>query len=285
MSTTTSRTSRASSGPGMVPTRQQLDELDALLQRMLALPVHQADDAVDGPALGDHADGLKGPPPRPQPILPPEPDPVPERTYPPAYMVVEDSMPPMGEPVPGGRHDLVEGGVPADPVQEQAAARLREEEQGPAWIPFQSAWQPSAQTWGPLAETWRAARPPEPDPQPPHPPVMPAWVPPPPLPPSLQPDAPSVFTQTVVVNDTPSSPELPAAPAESQPAAAPARVPVVLWPLVAFNACFDLCLWPLGPVGTFLRGATGRGLLGTVGALCLIGAAVVAALDGLGWTW
>src|SRR5262249_28260366 len=137
-------------------------------------------------------------------------------------------------------------------VQEQAQARLRQTADDP--IPFESSWQPSAQTWGPLAETWRQAHPT------PASPTIPVYVPPPA-------PTPSVWTQTVVISDAPSSAEMPAAAA---PPAAPATVPAtepapiprpatpaLLWPLVAFNACFDVPLWLLGPVGRWLRGPSG----------------------------
>jgi hypothetical protein len=270
MSTTTSRTSRA----GTVPTRQQLDELDALLQRMLELPVQPAD--TPPPVI----------PPRPAPRPPearpplastPRPaprTPEPPRSYPPSYMVVEDAGPPLDTPIPGGRHDLAEV-LPGDPVQEQAQARLRESAPDP--LPFESSWQPSAQTWGPLAESWRQTQPMHPTPASPS---IPVYVPPPT-------NAPSVWTQTVVLSDAPSSAEMPAAAA---PATEPAPVPrpdtpVVLWPLVAFNAFFDVFLWLLGPLGSWLRGPSGGKVFATIGVLGLIGAAAVAALDLFGWNW
>jgi hypothetical protein len=175
-------------------------------------------------------------------------------------MVVEDAGPPMETPIPG------------DPVQEQAQARLREASDDP--VPFESSWQPSAQTWGPLAETWRQTHPT------PASPSIPVYVPPPP-------QAPSVWTQTVVISDAPSSAEMPTA---AVPATEPAPIPrpdtpAFLWPLVAFNACFDVFLWPLGPVGRWLRGPSGGQVFAVIGLLGLIAAAGVAALDLFGWNW
>src|SRR5262245_33119701 len=43
------------SGAGNHPTRQLLDELDALMQRMLALPVHQLEEELRGAAVGTSA--------------------------------------------------------------------------------------------------------------------------------------------------------------------------------------------------------------------------------------
>ncbi|MGL4552170.1 MAG: hypothetical protein ACRC33_13400, partial [Gemmataceae bacterium] len=172
---------------------------------------------------------------------------------------------------PPSRYDPADG-MPADPVQEQAQARLRES--GDEEAPFESSWQPSAQTWGPLAETWRQNHPT------PASPSFPAYVPP-----SMSP-APSVWTQTVVISDAPSSHEIPS-PAPTPAPAPPARpdTPAFLWPLVAFNACFDVLLWPLGPAGGWLRGPSGGGVLATVGVLGLAGAAALAVLDGIGWNW
>src|SRR2546430_1891113 len=64
MSAPVARTSR-SSGGGVQATRQQLDELDALLQRMLDLPVTQADEPDPaGRARTPWTGG--GPPPGPE---------------------------------------------------------------------------------------------------------------------------------------------------------------------------------------------------------------------------
>ncbi|MFQ3593809.1 MAG: hypothetical protein SNJ82_11580, partial [Gemmataceae bacterium] len=133
MSTTTGRTS----GSG-VPTRQQLDELDALLKKMLELPVQPVEESP-----------LPPPPVIPiRPSLRPVPATEPIRSEPPGYTVVETASPEINTPR--------ETSLPADPVQEQAAARLREQAE---WQQYQSSWQPSAQTWGPLAETWRQTQP------------------------------------------------------------------------------------------------------------------------------
>src|SRR5262245_57772505 len=152
-------------GGGGHGARQQLDELDALLQRMLDLPVSRAE-----PEPEDEEP--------PVPVRParPEPSPAPERwassapmSYPASYMVVETATPPfLEEPAP----------QPPDRArwQRQAASRVHEpslppsdpvpepppSDEAPAtggdWVPLRSSWQPSAQTWKPLAETWEQAR-------------------------------------------------------------------------------------------------------------------------------
>jgi hypothetical protein len=292
-----STTGRVQGGGSLAPTRQQLDELDALLKRMLALPV--------------------APPPEPvaEPIPPSAPamrmaahleaTPIPERparAYPAPYLPDEEDQGrqdpfestelsrSLEPPVPGGRHDLVED-VPADPVQELARRRL--EEQPHEAPPFQSTWQPSAQTWGPLAETWRQARPVADEAAP-----VPARARPAVFPPIPAASGPSVQTETVEVQEYPpdSIPEpAPAvapipAPTPPAPEKKPSQPrsplpPVSLWPLIAFNAAFDVLLLPLGPVGAWLRRPSGGGLLAGTGLLCLLAAALLLAADWYGWSF
>ena len=269
---------------GQAPTRQQLDELDALLQRMLDLPVVPGSEPE-----------IPAPPraPWPAPSARPEAEPVASvRHFPASYMVVETPppyldalepgleptslpMPPIEPPVPGGRHDLVED-VPADPVQELARRRLGRE--NGEWVPFQSSWQPSAQTWGPLAETWRQTAPPEAELPPPrvHRPPSPPTIAELPVVPPPSPGAP--LGGVVVTEYPPSSGEIPAATAPSPPRS----TPMILWPAVAFNAVFDLLTLPLGG---WLRRPSGGGFLATVGVLCLAGAALLAFGEVLGWSW
>jgi hypothetical protein len=54
--------------------------------------------------------------------------------------------------------------------------------------------------------------------------------------------------------------------------------------LAAFNTTFDACLAPLGAPGRWLRGRTGRTVLGVVGLACLAAAAALIAADRFGWT-
>src|SRR5713226_5364032 len=100
-----SRRSNHMSTPTANPTRQQLDELDALLQRMLSLPLNQLDADVSNPPpppvrpappVGYSTTPASMPPP-PRPLAPPPPRPVvvaPPRPTPPP-------MPPRREPAPG----------------------------------------------------------------------------------------------------------------------------------------------------------------------------------------
>jgi hypothetical protein len=99
--------SRAETAPA--PTRQQLDELDALLQRMLELPVKDADEpeepavpnyvdpprrTVEPPAPRKEVRAAEANPSRKQPVPPSRTPTEPHlRAYPASYMVVETSAP------------------------------------------------------------------------------------------------------------------------------------------------------------------------------------------------
>src|SRR5437763_2906441 len=176
MSNSLARTTRGGAAGGTAPTRQQLDELDALLQRMLDLPVNHADEeALEPPAAARPTLPPRvaepEPPPSPRPgrfasegrwLAPP-----PEL---PSYVTVETasplhqerSAPPPGlgprvlsqppaddgfeDPVPGGRHDLEED-TPLDPTEE--LARLKARLAPPSYPPPAGAEQESGE-WVPL---------------------------------------------------------------------------------------------------------------------------------------
>jgi hypothetical protein len=208
------------------PTRQQLDELDALLRRMLDVP----ESAAAAPA-------------------PPE-------------------GPPAPPPGPAVSYRVIQQAAPSPP----GADAPPEEEQ---WVPLRSAWQPSPHTWGPLAESWQQAQagrgtpaPPrvEAPPPPPAPPAREGAIPPPIIRPV------SGFVQRL---PEPTGPEAPGGP------------PVSRWllPLVWCNRAFDALTAPLGAPGRWLRGRTGRAVLGAVGLVCLAAAVARAVADGIGWTW
>ncbi len=340
MSAPVARTPRTPGGSAQ-GTRQQLDELDALLQRMLSLPVNPNEEPTSvavapeeempaeeewipppqprvlAPALRIHEPApFQQPAPRPAPPLPP-------RSYPASYMIVETATSPYFDsrnepndaglgprmvgtpqppsspysfppPVPGGRHELVED-TPNDPIAEAARAQLSVSDES-EWVPLQSSWQPSAQTWKPLAETWEHTRdgvPPRPTL--PEPPMMP--TPPrlgdmsdwrnnviPPPPPGYE-----EMQRGALSAPQPTRPAAPAVvpvapPSPPAPVAPVARTPLVLAPVVWFNKGFDLMLLPFGPLGGWFRGQSGRTFLGTMGVLCLAGAIVLAVVEGFGWT-
>jgi hypothetical protein len=291
----TNRAASAGRPKSVQGTRQQLDELDALLQRMLDLPVTPDAAALERTREEEHPE--PEPMPMPAPVRParaPEPPrPPARRAYPPSYMVVETSTPPYLEqpeehheadlepkqiedprdrlfepPTPGGQHDF-DDEPGDDPLGDLARLRARlESQEGGDWVPLRSSWQPSEQTWKPLAETWEKAN----------------TIPPPP-------EAPPAWPQQR--EDQPASGEVPFEPAVPPvhtvvPSPEAPRPPAVLLPLVWFNQAFDVFLYPLGPLGSWLRRPSGRGVLGTLGLLCLVAAAALAAaaytgIEGLGW--
>jgi hypothetical protein len=235
------------------PTRQQLDDLDALLRRMLDLPVNSTTTTVEAPV--------------PQPLVPPseEGHPIRESSAPAppvSYVVVETTSKDAPEP---------ETATPAAPTS--AAAPV----EGEGWIPFRSSWQPSPQTWGPLADSWHQARAGRPSSSPAEP----------------TPDAPAPTPAPAAdMTPAPPSPvavPTPAAPPPRLPPLdltwRPAWQETLLAPLVWFNRAFDGCLMPLGRLGRVLCGSPGRTVLGFVGLACLA-AAVTRALTGgiLPWT-
>ena len=174
--------------PGKLnPTRQQLDELDALLQRMLELPVNTLDDeeqtedeeAVEEPSAPSFApatpviahDNLMRPAsphvsytvvetasPRPLPPasgFEPRPSLLTPRLVPvttPPEVVDEESEPfappPRSMPMPAP--------MPLRFAEPEAVPTPTPTE-GEMWVPLRSTWQPSAQTWQPLAESWHLA--------------------------------------------------------------------------------------------------------------------------------
>jgi hypothetical protein len=289
----TSLSSRSSTD--IQPTRQQLDELDALLQRMLDLPVNAAEAKPalrSEPATKETA----------QPTVTPD-----DRGRLEPRIL---SMPTRDATAPQA-HDA--GGAEADSDDEEA------------WVPLRSSWQPSAQTWGPLAKQWQEAqqtgqalpggrkrsKPPAPsDADDSTEPNSVRAAPAGPKEsdprheagdPEQQP-IPDKLSTAWQVDAHPAGEALERLPALKTllppPAIPPAEkrvepnfseeqppLPLGLWPLAAITAVFDGCLSLLGPVTKPLRTAGGKSFLGAVGLLCLAGAAALAALDWFGWTW
>jgi hypothetical protein len=82
-------------------------------------------------------------------------------------------------------------------------------------------------------------------------------------------------------------------PPDFQPSSRPSQlvrrhnkqIPARWWPLLIVNAVFDLCTFPLGRAGRWLRSPAGRTFLGLSGLALLAAAAVCAALGWSGWSW
>jgi uncharacterized coiled-coil protein SlyX len=297
------------------PTRQQLDELDALLQRMLELPVNKVEDAQPSEAE-DQAEETPPPPAPARASAPPPPLPSPianapgsprPSALPMAYVVVETASPrPLPrasgfEPRPSALAPRLVPVTPLDALEKEPEAAAPVEPspvptpapepapeappQAPptseeTWVPLRSTWQPSPQTWPPLADSWHQAKkaPPEPLPSP-HLETM--------LPREEPAETPAPVSRSVLELDSSDTPAVDALePKESPPSeAAPASEPLLLLPLLWFNQGFDACLAPLGAPGRWLCGPRGRQVLGIVGLTSLAAAIAIAVHAGMGWTW
>jgi hypothetical protein len=277
--------------------RQQLDELDALLKRMLELPVNRLDETDESEEIDEPPQAPAVRDVEPQPASPPV-----------SYMVVETASPRPIPPASGfePRQPLLAPRlVPVTPRPEPVAERpapipapepvpaiapAPEPEASPEaeqWVPLRSTWQPSAQTWQPLAESWRqahgglpsAATMPAPIPEPPVENTPPIEITLPLTPAPVQPVPPPVRMPAPPV-ETPAEPRL-RLTAED----APPSVPRLLMPLLWFNQGFDACLAPLGAPGRWLCGPSGRQLLGIIGLLSLAAATAILVAAGMGWSW
>jgi hypothetical protein len=232
------------------PTRRQLDELDALLQRMLDLPVDNGDTLDAGPL----------------PSAPPV-----------SYTTTEEPEPPRMIDFHALKQKMA---TPAAPPETNDKDKKDED----SWVPLSSTWQPSSLTWKPLAQSWQQtaaapSREAEEKKEPAQsaagaPRATPAWEAIPEREIAPVPDIADAYRLKA---------EDPKPPADDRPAAEPIR----WWalPLVAFNWCFDLLLLPFGPVGRFFRGRSGRFGLGAIGLYCLLAALGVLFADWIGWTW
>jgi hypothetical protein len=296
---TTSVTTRAAGK--LNPTRQQLDELDALLQRMLELPVQPAEKPEQAKAEEPAEEPPPPPPPRKVEVekrkeeketsvpsystyrLPPAAVP------PVSYMFVETASPRPLPPASGFEPRppmLTPRLLPVTPPPETPASPppVQEPTEGEAWVPLRSTWQPSAQTWPPLAESWHQANsgaPPVAAPGPidhsrPNP--MPPVSAEPAIPVEL-PASETLIETPKAESRTPSEPQLSLSDEN-----APSTVSWPLLPLVWFNQGFDACFVPFGAPGRWLCGR-GRGVFGFLGLACLAVAAAIAVGTGMGWSW
>jgi hypothetical protein len=270
-------------------TRQQLDELDALLQRMLALPLNPPEQEPAPVAHAPGSPGLTSPgSPEPPAILAP---PLPE--VPPAVARNWRIDPPA--PVPVSAPHLLPEPVADDPPVSSTPP--------PAPLPVQ----PVAAPEPPLAPT---LPPPEPEPELIVPPV--GWVPEPepelprpiielpnraarptpaPTPGAHAPGSPgrapgSPGRAPGSPGRAPGSPgRAPGSPGRapgSPGSAPPVGVMPILWPLVAFNWVFDVVCGLFGPPGRLLRSGPAKNLLGGAG-LGLLAYTAAAVAQQHGW--
>ena len=207
---------RVPAAPVERETSALLDELDALLQRMLALP-------VDGRSLPENVSLITVAEAAPEPLVaystPPPP---------PSPLVAPDDL--FFQSLSGGQNADALAPPPGPPV-----------------------------SLGPLRAMDERS--------------VPSSTSPPPLPPALAPDLLDLKGRT--------RPELP-----------PSREPAPLWdlpwwayPLAWGNTAFDGCTRLLGGPGRWLRGPSGKTLLGWAGLAMLAVAGGLALHDWFGWTW
>jgi len=238
------------------PMRQQLDELDALLQRMLSLPVNSLSGTEDGPVRESPL------PPRPvktmhkffqsaeQPSSPPKP--------------VADTKAPLPPPV-DETPAPPRGATAATPVPASAAATSMEPSPGeeatsvvstPSIVLPSVAPMPRAAS-GKARETPRARE----------------WAPPL-LPADAQPE------ETII-------PEKPSPFLARHEARLREQHRMAPWlvPLSWINGLFDRCAIALGRPGLWLVRSEARELLGWMGMGLLVAAAIILVGDWFGWTW
>jgi hypothetical protein len=304
---TTSVTTRAAGT--LNPTRQQLDELDALLQRMLELPVHplekseqaKTEEPAEAPpppaAIQGERQASAGRSIRHQPAdagRSPNVYRLPIDALPPvSYTVVETASPRPLPPASGFEprpSTLTPRLLPVTPPPETPVSPppVAEASEAETWVPLRSTWQPSASTWPPLAESWHQANSgatplaapgpiadSRPNPTPPQS-AEPAI--------NVEKSVPVPAGETVIgtenaENQAPGGPQLSVSAQD-----APSAVSWPLLPLVWFNQGFDACLAPFGAPGRWLCGR-GRVVLGFIGLACLAAAAAIVANTGMGWSW
>jgi hypothetical protein len=307
--------------PAVQSTRQQLDELDALLQKMLALPV--------APSEAEAEEEVAETPAQP-PVLPSAPvenpllprrvslRPIPQ----PAETPAEVEQPTTTGPAFGPRLVQPDQAVPVREIPQP------EEDLPQDWVPLRGHWQPSAQTWGPLAEIFKQQQQgqqpgsdQDEDPeavrdtvripipgmngtyplQPTLPVPLPGMLPLPETCPPVE-EQPVSSAEAMArlelarrasapPNPVPTPPPPPPAPLSTEllpkaqkPASPAGRVNLVLFPLVALNTVYDVGTYPLGPIGRWLRDG-GRGALAMLGGVFLVATTAILALDWFEWTW
>jgi hypothetical protein len=292
---------------GTRPTRQRLDDLEALLQRMLDLPAEAKASPVTGEPVQANRPALTllvppvtsyaAPEEASQPVseaasTPPDaasPEPAPASVRAPEALAHQPAQP-VAAPTEPVAATLTMPTAAATPAQPPATASSRAEQRAEPgakedWVPFSSNWRPSSQTWAPLRETWQKARAPE---------ASPSAAPRPSAAGSSSPaGSPESAGKSLSLPTTLAKVEQAAAADDHNPpvatAAAPAPdlPPLPLWvkPLAWLNGGFDWLVQPLGPAGRWLRARNGKDMLGLVGILALAMAAGLMVADWYGWTW
>ena len=245
------------------PTRQQLEELDALLQRMLSLPVNQSH-------------------PQPAPMPPPPPAP-PVAAPPPAAATYTFTSPPPGRPV------APRPAVPPRPVPAMPRRHIEVAPGDNSWnVPLPAAGVSVYGQWpggvDPLTAAARTALAPPPAPAPAPPGTLRVATIPSPDEQNRSRDNPPPMQrlrQESMMNEM-------AAPnsAVYPQAAQTPRLPVQLWPVVALDWTLGKALGLLlGPPGRWLGQGSGKFVVGWCGVLMLCGAIAWGVVDYFGLSW
>lgn len=232
-------------------TRQQLDELDALLQRMLSIP-----SAAEPPAPDPDAEDTFAP-------LPP--------TLPPARVFPQPAPPSATGAEPTVRAWRVEMPGPT-------AAPASSPESPPLALPVDG---PGASPIDPRTFAPPPAAAPTPAPTLPPPPYPYSMVFGPPVAP--EPGMPVPLPAPVPAPAQPGA--MPTPQWQAPRPAEPAPLPFLLLPLLAFNRLFDIATFFLGPLGSWLRRPEGRNTLGWLGILMILAAIGWGVADWYGFDW
>jgi hypothetical protein len=227
-------------------TRQQLDELDALLQRMLSLPLSSADPAtLKAPSTSAEA---FAPLPPTLPAMPAAPPRSSSHAGVQAWRV--ETVPPVAQLMGSapGQDEL----PLADPVDSPAVPPYAPPPPQPR---FSVPQIPSANPQGQAAS------------------------------PSVPYPFMAVYGQSGQVPASAQEAAIPAPQWQSPKAVVEPGTPFILWPLVPVNWVFDLFTHLLGPLGFWLRRPSGRTALGWLGILMIVGAVGWAVADWYGMDW
>jgi hypothetical protein len=239
-------------------TRQQLDELDALLQRMLSLPSEtDPTSSASSNFVEEVPEAMKA-----EEFAP----------FPPLLPNVRAMPSPPGAPVVHAWRVEVPLATPVEPPPSlpQAPPAVTS---APAFSPppdrrftapvppIPSAGQPS----GPPAYPYSMVFGPPVAPQP-------AEMGMPPMPAAAAPTPTQVFG-------------IPGPQWQSTKPSEPPPIPLLLFPLVLLNGLFDLVTFFLGPLGSWLRRTPGRNVLGWLGVLMILGAIGWGLADWYGIEW
>jgi hypothetical protein len=269
------------STPTANPTRQQLDELDALLQRMLSLPLNQLDSEMS-----------QMPPPPPRPAQPPSV----------GYSTNPASLPPRPSASAAPRPAHVP--TPPRPTLPAVAAPPRPAPPPPPMLPRRDP-SPGDHTWNvPLPTPGDVA-------------VYGNWpmgidaiapssrpIVPPPAPVALPPNlrmttVPSPDDMNQARDNPPPMDrlrvEVPISPPLAHTAHGPQAtkpvlpetepVPFLLWPLAAIDWMIGKPMSLFGAPGRWLGQGGGKMLVGWIGLLMISGAVVWGVVDYMGWAW